>query len=55
MNIPANLISGQTRTAYINGFNAAQAGREPAPYAGKATQKAYMAGYTAGKEATAQN
>lgn len=51
MNIPANLISGQTRTAYKHGYTAAQEGRDPAPYAGKATQKAYMAGYAAGKEA----
>jgi ribosome modulation factor len=48
MDYPAHLKSAQTRTAYTHGYEAAMAGREPRPYAGKLTRNAYEEGYTKG-------
>lgn len=50
MNIPSEYVSGQTRTAYRAGYEAAMTGKTAQLYGGKLTKEAYLAGYRAGTE-----
>lgn len=51
VNVPDDLISSQTATAYVHGYLAGYNGKEPQLYGGKLTKAAYMRGMKDGTDA----